>query len=299
MSNDSRPLILIVDDAPTNLQVLAQALRESFRIKVATSGADALRIAAGPDRPTLILLDIMMPEMDGYETCRRLKQDELTSDIPIIFATALDEPQDEERGLELGAVDYVVKPYRIPIVKVRIRNQVDLKLKTDILRSQAVRDGLTGIANRRAFDSALDRMVRHAARHARPIAVVMADIDYFKEFNDQYGHLAGDECLKAVAEALTKVATRSSDVVARYGGEEFGVVLPETDREGALVVAEHMRLAVSALSVPHARSKAESVVTISLGVSVEPKVSGQEMLATADRCLYAAKSQGRNRVCID
>lgn len=178
---DDRPMILILDDTPTNIQVLAEALCSDYRVKVATSGKVALAMANNPEsRPDLILLDVMMPEMDGYEVCRRLKQSPATQGIPVIFVTAKNDVADEEHGLRLGAMDYIVKPFRLAIVKARVQNHINLKMKTDLLETLALVDGLTGIPNRRRFDEVLDNEWKRAQRGCSALALIMADIDYFK-----------------------------------------------------------------------------------------------------------------------
>ena len=298
---DDRPLILIVDDTPTNIQVLAEALRAGYRVKVATSGKAALAITGHPDsRPDLILLDVMMPEMDGYEVCRRLKQNPATQNIPVIFVTARSDVADEEQGLRLGAMDYIVKPFHLAIVKARVQNHINLKMKTDLLESLALIDGLTGIPNRRRFDEALEHEWKRALRDGTPLALIMADIDHFKAYNDNYGHAAGDGCLKAVAKCLSKSLSRPSDIMARYGGEEFVAVIPDTDGEGARLLAERWCANVAALGLPHLFSSAADHVTISAGYATlkpESCQSPKELLELADKMLYQAKGQGRNRVC--
>jgi len=294
-------MILIVDDTPTNIQVLAEALRADYHVKVATGGKAALAIANNPEsRPDLILLDVMMPEMDGYEVCRRLKQDPATQNIPVIFVTAKNDVTDEEQGLRLGAMDYIVKPFRLAIVKARVQNHINLKMKTDQLESLALVDGLTGIPNRRRFDEALDPEWKRALRNGTPLAVIMADIDYFKAYNDNYGHGAGDQCLKAVAKTLANSLSRPSDIMARYGGEEFIAMMPDTDAEGAHLLAERWRAKVAALALPHPFSGAADHITISVGYASLKPVQGRspaELLDLADKMLYQAKEQGRNRVC--
>jgi diguanylate cyclase (GGDEF)-like protein len=298
---DDHPMILIVDDTPTNIQVLAEALRADYRVKVATSGKAALAIAGNPDtRPDLILLDVMMPEMDGYEVCRRLKQAPATQGIPVIFVTARSDVADEELGLNLGAMDYIAKPFHPAIVKARVRNHINLKMKADLLESLALVDGLTGIPNRRRFDEALDSEWKRALRNGTPLALIIADIDCFKAYNDNYGHGAGDQGLKAVAQALADALNRPSDMMARYGGEEFVALMPDTDAEGARLLAERWRTGVAALGMPHAFSCAADHVTISVGYASLGPAQGQsplELLDLADKMLYHAKNQGRNRAC--
>jgi diguanylate cyclase (GGDEF)-like protein len=298
---DYRPLILIVDDTPINIHVLAEALRADYHVKIATSGPAALAIAENSDsRPDLILLDVMMPGMDGYEVCRRLKQDPQTKAIPVIFVTAKSDVVDEEHGLRLGAVDYIVKPFHQAIVKARVQNHINLKLKTDLLESLALVDGLTDIPNRRRFDEALDNEWKRGMRSNASLALIMADIDYFKNYNDHYGHSAGDKCLKMVARTLAHSLERGGDIVARYGGEEFVAVMPNTDAAGAQQLAERWCTNVAALQLAHGFSSAADHVTISAGyAALMPTTdrSPMELLELADKMLYRAKEQGRNQIC--
>ncbi|CAH2032372.1 diguanylate cyclase domain-containing protein [Trichlorobacter ammonificans] len=293
-----RPTLLIIDDTPINIRVLSELFADECEILFATSGEDGLRLAAS-DRPDLILLDIMMPRMDGYEVCRRLKSDPQTRDIPVVFVTALGEEKDETQGLELGAIDYIIKPINPPIVKARIRNHLELKRHRDLLSAMATIDGLTGIANRRRFDEMLRQEWHRAQRSGTPLSVLMIDIDHFKLYNDRYGHLAGDDCLKAVACCMLGVIRRPGDLLARYGGEEFACILSETDVQGARKVAEHLHQAVAALEIPHADSPVSPIITVSIGFCTTwPNGirNSQELVDCADRNLYRAKHEGRNRV---
>ena len=290
--------VLIVDDAPSNLAILTETLRAEYDIRIASSGYEALRLVE-ENPPDIILLDIVMPDLDGYEVCRRLKERGATRHIPIIFLTSKGEVADETLGLALGAVDYIIKPISVPIVQARVRTHVELKRRGDLLETLSMRDGLTGIANRRRFDDCLDRAWRHGLRTGRPLSLVLADIDYFKGYNDAYGHVAGDECLKLVARTLAGVLKRPCDLAARFGGEEFIVVLEDTSIAGALHVAEGMRAAVQALGLPHADSQTAAMVTVSIGAATTVPTSAstpEALLCLADRKLYEAKQTGRNRV---
>jgi diguanylate cyclase (GGDEF)-like protein len=290
--------ILAIDDVPANLKLLGEILQQEYRFLVATSGAAGLEIATAK-QPDLILLDVMMPDMDGYEVCTQLKANPLTQSIPVIFITALKEETDETRGLEIGAIDYVTKPFSPAIVRIRVRNHLELKRYHDLLESQAVTDGLTGIANRRQFDKWLDREWRLAIRRQSPISLILGDIDCFKLFNDHYGHPEGDECLKGVAKALAAGLRRPSELLARYGGEEFACILPDTDLTGATHFAGNLLEQVRALKMPHETSFVTDTVTMSLGAAtMSPKLGdGQEtLIQRADEQLYAAKKAGRNQV---
>jgi diguanylate cyclase (GGDEF)-like protein len=267
--SDEKPLILIVDDTPANIQVLAEALRTEYRVKVATNGPTALELAQRDGGPDLVLLDVMMPGMDGYEVIRRLKACDGTRNVPVIFITAKSEPADEAEGFNLGAVDYIVKPFHMPVVRARVRTHIDLKRKNDLLESLARLDSLTRVPNHRSLQETLQQEWLRARRGAWPLAVVMADVDCFKQFNDNYGHAAGDDCLRQIAAVLGERIRRPADFLARYGGEEFVAILPQTDIEGAEETAERMRAAVQAAAIPHAHSTAALVVTVSIGVASE------------------------------
>ncbi|MBP2300229.1 diguanylate cyclase [Azospirillum picis] len=295
---EPRPKILVVDDIPSNIHVLSRILRDEYDIYFATDGERALDLVQAR-MPDLVLLDIMMPGMDGYEVCSRIKADPAVHDIPVIFISAKSEVEDETRGLEVGAIDFITKPISPPIVRARVRNHLLLKRQTDLLRSLSFLDGLTGIANRRRFDETILREWRRCGRTCLPLSLIILDVDHFKAYNDQYGHQAGDECLRLVAEVLSERARRPGDLVARYGGEEFVCLLPETDRAGAAAVAESFRAGVAERGIPHQQSPVAPHVTISLGVAttVPTADDGHEILAqTADRLLYQAKRAGRNCV---
>lgn len=298
----SKSRILIVDDSTANIKVLGEGLRSEHQVIFATSGADALRLASSSPLPDLILLDIVMPEMDGYDVCRQLKGKIETSDIPIIFITARNEVEDETRGLELGAVDYITKPFSMAIVKARVRTHLELKRHRDMLARLSQIDGLTGIANRRRFDEMLDIEWRRASRETAGLSLIMIDIDHFKQFNDRYGHLAGDDCIKRVASTLSCSATRAADFVARYGGEEFACILPGMTAEAVTSFAEKIRASVEELAIPHDSSAIADHVTVSLGtatVSPAEVTDGRPpatLVESADQALYQAKAAGRNRV---
>ena len=288
--------VLIVDDVPANIQLLAEALKSEYRIRVANQGAKALEVARSETPPDLILLDIMMPGMDGYEVCQQLKADPSTSAIPIIFVTAKTSVDDEAYGLDLGAVDYIPKPFHLPVVRARVKTHINLKLKTDLLEELALIDGLTYIPNRRRFDQSLVTEWERARREGQWLALAMIDVDHFKAYNDNYGHGAGDDCLRQVANALKASLQRPADSVARYGGEEFVLLLPNTDRSGACATAERVREALFAKNLPHAHSDSADRVTISLGVAeYETGDTVKSIVNKADRALYSAKRQGKNR----
>ena len=291
--------ILIVDDLKENLFVLKEALKSRYKVVTALSGEKALAIAGGENPPSLILLDIMMPDMDGYEVCKRLKASPRTWNIPIIFVTAVKEPVDEARAFSLGAVDYITKPFNPIIVQVRVENHLRLRRKSELLEQLAMIDGLTEIHNRRFFDDALANEWFRAKRGGRALSLLLLDIDLFKLVNDHYGHAVGDDCLRKVARTLADSLCRASDQLCRFGGEEFAVILPETETEGALETAERLRSRVVALNYPHAYSHVADCVTVSIGVATlfpEGSNSKEDLIAIADASLYKAKAEGRNRV---
>ena len=295
---ESRPTILVIDDEPANIEIVSAVLEEDYDICFALSGEQALEVAHA-SRPDLILLDVVMPGIDGYQLCRLLKADPQLCDVPVIFATALGDDEAELRGLALGAIDYVTKPIRPATLQRRVRNHVQMKRLRDQLAEQALRDPLTGLANRRALERRLQAELHRQAREGAPIAVLMLDIDHFKGFNDTYGHPQGDACLRAVAQALAGGMRRAGDLCARYGGEEFACILPGIELDGALHLAETMRAGVMALSIPHAASTAAQVVTVSIGVAAgrcDMGGTNELWLTGADRMLYRSKIAGRNRV---
>ncbi len=298
MNEQSSQKILIVDDTQENIQVLNEILHDQYEIYFATKGEDAIEIALS-ENPDLILLDIIMRGMDGYEVCRRLKSDKHFRHIPIIFVTAMSDMADEAKGLALGAIDYITRPFSPPIVKARIQNHLELKRYRDFLENLSAIDGLTGIANRRRFEEFLAQEWRQAIRNSSNLSLIMMDVDCFKQYNDHYGHLAGDECLKKISQTLITHIKRPIDLIARYGGEEFVCVLPETDNKGVLHIANKFLDKIAELKIQHTYSSAADYVTLSLGVATiipDVNVSPEQLIKTADQCLYEAKQSGRNRV---
>jgi diguanylate cyclase (GGDEF)-like protein len=289
--------ILIVDDEPANIWVLVELLKESYQLRTATSGETALAIARSENPPDLILLDVVMPGIDGFEVCRRLQADNRTARIPVIFITGSTNEQDEIHGFQVGAVDYVTKPFKPIIVKARVQTHAELKRYRDLLEHQSYCDGLTGIANRRHYQEKLTMMWNLACQGCSPMACIMIDIDNFKKYNDLYGHQAGDDCIKQVASTLNVLVRRRVDLLARYGGEEFCCLLPNTDLAGARQVAKKFRRAVLDLGIPHAGASTGAVVSISQGIAVleaSPNLTPDLLIKNADRALYEAKTAGRN-----
>ena len=294
-----RPRLLIVDDQRAHILALHQIFKDDHDVFMATSGTEALAFCRTQPLPDLILLDVVMPEMDGLQVCTTLKADALTTDIPVIFITGQSQAEEETAALQAGGVDFIVKPVNPAVVRARVKTHLTLKAQGDQLRAMAFLDGLTGIANRRRFDEALQAEWRAAQRRGEPLALLMIDIDHFKRYNDHYGHLAGDACLQAVARSLPPRLSRSHDLAARYGGEEFACLLPNCTLQSALAKAEEIRAAVEQLRLEHAASPIAAYITISVGAAVHrPGSPGDraQLIADADAALYQAKHGGRNRV---
>lgn len=295
---DERQTILIVDDESMNFSILSQVLKGMYRVLVAKSGEQALKIVA-QDKVDCILLDILMPAMDGYEVLRHLKNTENSKEIPVIFITSKSQHQDEAKGLQLGAVDYIRKPFYLPIVKARVQTHLELKLKNEILTELVAIDGLTNIYNRRKFDQTLQEEWKRALRAGTPLSLLIVDVDHFKLFNDNYGHAAGDACLRKVTAALKACLRRPGDFLARYGGEEFTMILPNTDHNGAAWMADEVRRHVKELALPHEFSPVAGHVTVSAGGATSTAGGAcktpQALLEMADRMLYEAKKSGRDR----
>ena len=292
-----RPSVLIVDDEISNIETLHAILQEAYEVYFATDGLQgyqkALELA-----PDLLLLDIEMPGMDGYQLSGVLTEDPATRDTPFLFVSARDDVKDQVKGFQLGAADYITKPFEPLIVEARVQTHIRLKRQSDALRAMADLDGLTRLANRRKFNEVLEREWRRALRQGNTLALLMVDVDHFKYYNDHYGHLAGDDCLREVACALAGAAQRPADLAARYGGEEFALILPDTDATGATHIAEQARRAIFDLDLPHTASDIAERVTASLGVAARLPADDrfEVLIEAADAALYRAKAAGRNRV---
>ena len=309
-----RQKVLIVDDTPANIAILHKILQKDYHIFFAKSGSDAVRIVRR-EKPDLILLDIMMPDMDGYQVCSLLKSDPQTAHLPIIFITAMGSDEDEAKGLDCGAIDYITKPISAPIVKARVRNHLELKRSHDLLAELTVElgeknseleilareDGLTGLANRRHFNEVLDAEIKRAVRTRQHLSLILCDIDFFKKYNDLYGHVAGDKCLQAIGEVMRATFRRAGDLPARYGGEEFAAVLPHTAPDQAEHLAERLRQELMARNLPHAQNGELGRVTLSVGVVgllATPERDAEWMIRQADQALYRSKENGRNLVTV-
>jgi diguanylate cyclase (GGDEF)-like protein len=293
-----RQNILIVDDTRFNIQIIKDIFDNDYEIFCATSGKECLEISMA-NNIDLVLLDVIMPEMDGYEVCRRLKANPITKNIPVIFVSSMGEIQAEAKGLELGAIDYVIRPINSSILKMRVKNHLELKMYRDILEKQSLLDGLTGVANRRHLDESIDKEWQRALHNDGLLSMCLLDIDFFKKYNDFYGHLEGDACLRKVANALKDSLGRDGDLVARYGGEEFVVLLPSMSNEDALKLAWEVQGNIASLKIAHQMSEVSDYVTISIGIAtVRPKKNmyPTSLIEKADCALYKAKNEGRNRI---
>jgi diguanylate cyclase (GGDEF)-like protein len=298
MEETTKNCLLIVDDERSNILALTHILSPDYTIYAAKNGRDAVE-AAHAYLPDMILLDIVMPEMDGYEVITLLKGSERTRSIPVIFITGLNAAWDEEKGLYLGAVDYISKPFSTTIVKLRVQNQLQMLNYLKTIERLSMIDQLTDLPNRRSFDERLSLEWNMAIRNQEPISILILDLDGFKKYNDTYGHLQGDLALKAVAQIFMQEFKRSVDHVARWGGEEFIALLMNTDPDGALNIAEKVRASVENARILLADGQ-ETKATISIGVNTEvptPDSSVEDFIRYADDALYAAKRDGGNMVC--
>lgn len=329
--------ILVVDDIPENLLLLFAMLdRQDYKVHRAVNGQMAI-VAAQNLQPELILLDVDMPDMNGYQVCQELKKNPQTSHIPVIFISAMSQTSDKVKGFNVGGADYITKPFQLAEVLARVENQLKLRrmqlqleyqkrqlelqnmqLQQEVDERQRVEaelqlanaklvqlvnlDGLTQVANRRRFDECLQQEWQRLARERVPLSLILCDIDLFKLYNDTYGHQMGDDCLRQVAQVIDSSARRPADLVARYGGEEFAVILPNTTADHARYVAESIRQRVEALKIPHRSSVVQPYVTLSLGVAgivPTPGKAPHELVSLSDSALYLAKQAGRNQVVLN
>ncbi|MBP0029732.1 MAG: diguanylate cyclase [Roseofilum sp. Guam] len=319
--------ILIVDDLPDNLRLLSKMLtQQGYKVRKAINGEMAIASCTAQP-PDLILLDINMPGMNGYQVCDTLKSSPMTAQIPIIFLSALDEANHKLQAFKSGGLDYITKPFQVEEVLARVEHQLSLcyqqnklkeeleQLKEEVNQRQQTQqnlerlvtvDELTQLSNRRHFNDYLKQewkrlfsLPSYTGGYPQALSLILADVDYFKLYNDTYGHLKGDQCLQKVAQAMKQVVTYSGSLVARYGGEEFAVILPNASSDYALQVAELIRMQVKALKIPHSQSIVSSYVTVSLGVACrfpDSDLSPEDLISSADKALYHAKQQGRNSV---
>jgi len=298
MANNKNKKLLIVDDEKMNIINLAQYLKTNYDILVAADGASALEIAE-KQLPDLILLDIVMPDMNGFEVLTRLKNSPTTINIPVIFITGLDSAEDEEKGISLGAVDYITKPFHKSVVKARIDTHLKMSDYIHMIEKLCMMDALTGLPNRRGFDSRINIEWGRAHREQTLLGLIVIDIDSFKNYNDTYGHQQGDVLLKAVADVIKNTLNRVSDFASRWGGEEFFVLLPDTDAKGTYNIAEQIRVNIKNTKVKFSNG-IDTSVTVSIGVaSMVPRDidSVENFIEHADKLLYIAKKNGKDQVC--
>jgi len=321
--HDRIPLILLVDDEKTLRLILRRAMEnEGYQVLEANNGEEGLAICQD-QLPDLILLDAMMPVMDGFTCCSELHAKLGKECPPVLMITTLNEPEFVDQAFEAGATDYVTKPIHWAVLRQRVRRLIQTNWTMRELRQKIARerllmaklegvnqellrlasiDGLTQIANRRCFDEYLQREWKRLTREQAPLSLILCDIDFFKAYNDTYGHQAGDQCLKEVAKIILETVKRPADMVARYGGEEFVVVLPNTEVKGAFQVAEAIQMELKARAIPHRASRVSQSITLSVGVAgIIPSaiISPTTLIAEADQALYQAKIAGRDRVILN
>ena len=284
-------LVLIVDDSPTTLNILTSCIEKTHKVKVATSGVECLEMSEQLPQPDLILLDVTMPNMDGYEVCELLKSNPLTASIPIIFVTGLEAEEDEERGFLIGAVDYITKPFSQVIVRARVNTHLTIKLQQDKLNKMAFYDQLTGLYNRHFLMDTADQKVITAQTNGSSLWVLMIDVDHFKMVNDNYGHAVGDQVLQKVANTL-QLESSNMDLIARSGGEEFIILFDSCEGE------EAVNKSVGLLDAIESLNPNDINITISIGMAkleaTDKDFDG--VLKRADDALYEAKNNGRNRI---
>jgi diguanylate cyclase (GGDEF)-like protein len=297
MSEENKNTLLVVDDENINLKVLNHILGKEYTIYTAENGINAIE-KAKEYKPDLILLDIMMPEMDGFQTLSAIRANEEIRRTPVIFITGLDSDEDEEKGLSLDAVDYITKPFSAAIVKLRVQHQIRIINQLRTIERMSMIDQLTNIANRRFFDNRLQMEWKQAIRQHTSISLLMLDIDKFKNINDTYGHQQGDIILQMIAKTFPQAFRRPADFAARWGGEEFIALLPNTHLEGAMEIAEKIRADIERLEIPY-KEGVIIKITVSIGVNTVIPEKGSSLnafISNADKALYAAKEAGRNKV---
>ncbi|WP_105169469.1 GGDEF domain-containing response regulator [Pseudoalteromonas sp. T1lg23B] len=296
---DSRTDILIVEDDDINYLVLEKILSQSYEVTRCASGLECMEYCQS-HQPDIILMDVEMPDMDGLETCKLLKQSDLTKDIPIIFVTSHHQDHEQTRCWQAGGCDFVIKPVNALTLMHRVEAQVRLLHQHRQLKAMAFIDGLTQVYNRHYLTSELDKRLSYAKRNRTAFSLIMTDIDWFKKYNDFYGHVKGDECLKHVAQLIKCNHHRGEDAVVRYGGEEFVCIMPQVNKHGLETLCSSLKQRIQSAQLPHEGSK-YGYVTLSIGGVYSDCVSqcsGQKWLEAADEQLYLSKSKGRNEISI-
>jgi len=293
--------ILIVDDEKANRKILKELLQDEATIIFAKNGEQAIELAQ-KHVPDLIVRDVVMPDKSGFEVIEAIKNDPTTMGISVIFITGLANSDDEERGFDLGGCDYIYKPFKANIVIARVLMHLELIRQRKVLNEIAHVDALTGIFNRRKFDEVLNDELAANKRDKKRLAIAIVDVDFFKQYNDKYGHGAGDIALKKVATSLREVLQRPRDFAARYGGEEFVILLPDSDIEGTKMVISNIYQALEEKNVVHEHSHVSDKLTVSIGATIidhTHSFNSEELLHKADKLLYQAKSNGRNQLVIE
>ncbi len=298
LGDESKYRILVVEDSPLNQRIIHTILGDAYTLAQALTAKETFEKVT-QFRPHLILLDIILPDANGFDVLTTLKSMEQSQNIPVIIITGLVNDEDEERGFMLGAVDYIKKPLKNSIVRARVNTQIHIIKQMQTIERLGLIDALTGISNRRAFDTQIRYEWERAIREQSEISMTMLDIDKFKVYNDTFGHPQGDIMLQCVANALSTELKLTTNLLYRYGGEEFSVLLPGTDLAGAVVAAEHMRKSVERAEVFCFNAHCATKATVSIGVAtIRPKATDRlcNFIEQADHMLYKAKNSGRNRV---
>lgn len=290
--------ILVVDDDPTQLRFYLQGLKDLYHCHFAKTANEAIVRARRFPQPDLILLDVIMPDLDGFEICRMLKEDQLTAHIPIIFASGQGDSDSKIKGFALGCVDYITKPVIIPEMKARISTHLKLTRQSHMLESLTYLDPLTQVANRRKYNETMQQEWLRSIRYNQPMTMLLMDIDYFKQFNDFYGHGVGNNCLVKIAHRLNFLSRRPGDLFARIGGEEFVLLLNDCDEIGAVGKAEEVLEIISLINIANQGAPNHDRITLSIGVATIRPRAGEEPIAlfqAADEALYKAKHTGKNK----
>ncbi len=295
--DESKPTVLVIDDSVDVHRLLRARLKhEDLQLVAASTGAEGLSMAMTIE-PAIILLDLDMPEIDGFEVLRRLKNTSQTVNIPVIVLSGLHGAQDKVAAFDLGAVDYITKPFNLTELRVRVRAALRLYQLVQMLAQRAQIDGLTGLWNRVHFDNRWADEVSGAGRHSRKLSLALIDLDHFKSINDSFGHPAGDAVLQGIARTLQREC-RQEDIACRYGGEEFALIMPDTDTEQATIVCDRVLSAIAAIEWPRHPDRQVTASIGLAGASMSPGLTPEQWLELADKVLYAAKNSGRNRMCV-